>query len=79
MGASGPKSPKSLEKVSWAGSQKSEKSLGKGPRSQKKKGDFWTLFGLLGPRARETFLRLLGDFLAFGPETPSPRSTEPQP
>ena len=39
---------------------------------------FETFFGLLGPRGRETFSRLFGDFLAFGPETPSPRSTESQ-
>ena len=46
---------------------------------------FWRLFGPFsrpfadfwdpGP---ESFSRRLGDFLAFGPETPSPRSTEPQ-
>ena len=35
-----------------------------------------TFFGLLGLRPGPG--RLFRDFLAFGPETPSPRSTEPQ-
>ena len=43
---------------------------------------FETFFGLLwdpgAGRPRETFSGLFGDFLALGPETPSPRSTEPQ-
>ena len=73
------------------GSQKSEKSLEKGPKSLKITHfqSFWRLFGpfsrlfsdFWGPgagRPRETFSRLFGDFLAFGPKTPSPRPTESQ-
>ena len=81
--------PKSLKKVSkkspGAGPQKSGESLEKGPKSQRKTlfFDFSDLFRdffrTFGARPRETFSRLFEDFLASGPETPSPRSTEPQP
>ena len=76
---------KSLEEVSkTVGSPKSEKNRQKGPKHLQKSifrrsfGIFWTLFeiflGVLGPGPG----RLFRDFLAFGPEAPSPRSTEPQ-
>ena len=80
-----PKSPhKSLEKVSKKsrkpGPKSLKKSLEKGPKSQKKvrkwfflnfSGLFETFFGLLGPGPGRLFRDLFGDFLAFGPETPS--------
>ena len=73
-------SEKSRKKSPGAGPQKSEKSLEKGPKGQKSLkmgfGDFSDLF--------RDFLRTFGTpglsrlFRDFGPETPSPRSTEPQ-
>ena len=77
----GPKSRKSLEKV---GSQKSEKKSWKRFKSQKNlKMGFWETFRTFV----ETFFRFSGPgpgrlfrdfFETSGPETPSPRSTEPQ-
>ena len=65
-------SKKSRKSLLDLGSRKSEKSLEKGPKSQKKSENgffltfrtfFATFFRLSGPRARETFSRLFG----FGP------------
>ena len=39
---------------------------------------FEIFFRLLGPGSGRLFRAFFGDFLAFGPETPSPRSTQPQ-
>ena len=67
--------------------KKSRKRSEKSPKTHFQ--TFWRLFGPFSRlfsdfwdpaagRPRETFSRLFGDFLAFGPETPSPRSTESQ-
>ena len=85
-GVSGPKakkSPKSLQKVRKKSRKRSKKSPEThfqtfwrlcGPFSRL----FWDFWGPGAGRPRETFSGLFGDFLALGPETPSPRSTEPQ-
>ena len=83
-GVSGPeakKSQKSLEKSLPGPGPKSPKKVSKKVRKVKKKSEngfleaFRTFFEtFFRPRAG----RLFRDFLAFGPKTPSPRSTEPQ-
>ena len=91
-GVSGPKakkSQKSLTKVSRPAApkvqKKSRKRSEKSPKTHSQTyffdfsdlcRDFFRTFGAAG---RETFVGLFWDFFAFGPETPSPRSTEPQP
>ena len=79
-------SKRGLEKVSRGWAPKVGKKVSKKARKVTKNNfaDFFltsrtfveTFFGLLGPG---TFSRhCFGDFWAFGPGTPSPRSTEPQ-
>ena len=83
-GVSGPKakkSPKSLEKgKSPKKVSKKVRKVSKNPFSDFSETfrtffeTFFRTFGTTGPGG--TFSRLFGDFLAFGPETPSPRCTE---
>ena len=75
-GVLGPKkSQKSLEKSLPGPGPKGLKKVSKKVRKVRNFRDFFRTFGAPG---RETFSRLFRDFLALGPETPSPRSTEPQ-
>ena len=85
----GPK-PKSLKKVSKKvsrsrGPKVRKKSRKRSEKSKKKSENgfsetfrtfFETFFGLLGPGPGRLFRDFFWDCLAFGPETPSPRSTE---
>ena len=84
-GVSGPESKKSRKKSPGAGPQKSEKSLEKGPKSQKKVwkwvfGDFSDLFRdffrTFGAPGRETFSRLFWDFWLL---LPGPRNLNTTP
>ena len=69
----GPKSPKKVSKKVRKVKKKSENGF-----SETFRTFFETFFRTFWLLAWETFSRLFRDFLAFGPETPSPRSTEPQ-
>ena len=82
------KSQKSVEKSLPKPGPKSLKKVSKKVRKVKKKSEngfsetfrtfFETFFGLSGPGPGRLFRDFFQDFLAFGPETPSPRPTEPQ-
>ena len=92
LGAKSQKVSKKSPRASQPRGPKSPKKVSKKVRKVSKKSENGFLGGLFRPfsrlfsdfwdpgagRPRETFSRLFGDFLVFDPETPSPRSTEPQ-